>query len=112
LRRNSTDAEQRMWRLLRECFPDAHFRRQVPMPNFTLDFASHKLRLAIEVDGGQHGGARDVARTALIEAEGYRVLRFWNNDVLENCDGVATMLATYCGESIPTLPFPIKGEGS
>lgn len=101
-----------MWRLLRECFPDAHFRRQVPMRNFTLDFASHKLKLAIEVDGGQHGGAKDEARTALIEAEGYKVLRFWNHDVLGNGDGVATLLATYCGESTPTLPSPIKGEGS
>jgi len=49
------------------------------MRNFTLDFASHKLKLAIEVDGGQHGGARDDAGTALIEAEGYRVLRFWKD---------------------------------
>jgi very-short-patch-repair endonuclease len=112
LRRNPTDAEQRMWRLLRECFPDAHFRRQVPMRNLMLDFASHKLKLAIEVDGSQHGGAKDESRTALIEAQGYKVLRFWNNDVLGNGDGVATLLATYCGESTPTLPSPIKGEGS
>jgi very-short-patch-repair endonuclease len=101
-----------MWRLLRECFGDAHFRRPVPIRNFVVDFASHKLKLAIEVDGGQHGGAKDEARAALIEAEGYRVLRFWNNDVLGNGDGVATMLAEYCEDSTPTLPSPIKGEGS
>ena len=91
-----------MWRLLRESFPDAHFRRQVPIRNFTADFASHGLKLVVEVDGGQHGGPKDQARTRLIEAEGYRVLRFWNHDVLANDDGVAAMLAPYCGESTPT----------
>jgi very-short-patch-repair endonuclease len=100
-----------MWRILRETFPDAHFRRQVPIRDFTVDFASHKLRLVVEVDGGQHGGSEDEARTALIEAEGYRVLRFWNNDVLGNDDGVAMVLATHCGGATPTQPSPIKGEG-
>jgi very-short-patch-repair endonuclease len=101
----------RMWRLLRECFPAAHFRHQVPIRNFIVDFASHELKLAIEVDGGQHGSAKDEARSALIESEGYRVLRFWNHDVLGNGDGVATLLATYCGEATPTQPSPIEGEG-
>ena len=124
-------AEKRMWRLLRECFPDAHFRHQVPIRHFIADFASHRLKLVVEIDGGQHGGAKDEGRSALIEAEGYRVLRFWNNDVLGNGDGVATMLAIYCGESTPThrqvamspghgcgrpgdvrtCRSPIKGEG-
>jgi very-short-patch-repair endonuclease len=108
LRKEPTDAEIRMGRLLRECFPDAHFRHQVPMRDFIVDFCGHKLKLVIEVDGG---GPKDEARTALIDAEGYRVLRFWNHDVLGNGDGVATMLATYCGESTPTQPSPIKGEG-
>jgi len=100
-----------MWRLLRTCLPDAHFRRQVPIRDFVADFASHQLKLVVEVDGGQHGGRDDEARTALIEAEGYRVVRFWNHDVLGNDDGVATMLASYCGNSTPTQPSPIKGEG-
>jgi very-short-patch-repair endonuclease len=100
-----------MWRLLRRCFPDVHFRRQVPIRDFTADFASHSLRLVIEVDGGQHCEAKDRLRSALIEAEGYRVLRFWNNDVLSNGDGVAMVLATYCGDPTPTQPSPIKGEG-
>jgi len=83
----------------------------VPIRDFTVDFASHRLKLVIEVDGGQHGGAKDQARTSLISAEGYRVLRFWNHDVLGNGDGVATMLAPYCGVATPTQPSPIKGGG-
>ena len=101
-----------MWRLLRGCFPDAHFRRQVPIRNFTADFASYGLKLVVEVDGGQHGGPTDQARTRLIEAEGYRVLRFWNNDVLTNGDGVATMPAPYCGKSTPSPTLPHQGGGS
>jgi very-short-patch-repair endonuclease len=101
-----------MWRLLRECFPDVRFRRQVPIRDFVADFASHGLKLVIEVDGGQHDADRDKTRTKLIEAEGYRVLRFWNHDLLGNGDGVMTVLAPFCGDSTPTLPSPIKGEGS
>jgi very-short-patch-repair endonuclease len=84
----------------------------VPIRDFIADFASHQLRVVVEVDGGQHGGPNDDDRTALIEDVGFRVLRFWNNDVLGNEDGVATMLATLCGDSTPTPPSPIKGEGS
>jgi very-short-patch-repair endonuclease len=112
LRNDPTEAEKRMWRLLRTCFPDAHFRRQVPIRGFIADFASHSLKLVVEVDGGQHCEVVDEDRTASIEAEGYRLLRFWNHDVLGNGDGVATMLAPFCGDATPTLPSPIKGEGS
>lgn len=101
-----------MWRLLRECFPDVRFRRQVPIRDFVADFASHGLKLVIEVDGGQHDADRDKTRTKLIEGEGYRVLRFWNHDVLGNGDGVMTVLAPFCGDATPTLPSPIEGEGS
>ena len=82
-----------MWRLVRKNFPQAHFRHQAPMRRFIVDFISHRNRLVIEVDGGQHGDLRDVMRTQLIEAEGYRVLRFWNHEVLANRDGVATAIA-------------------
>jgi len=64
---------------LREAFPEHHFRRQVPIRHFIADFASHRTRLVIEVDGGQHSQARDAERTKVIENEGYRVVRFWNN---------------------------------
>jgi very-short-patch-repair endonuclease len=101
-----------MWRMLRDFFPEAHFRRQVPIRNFIADFASHALKLVIEIDGGQHSENVDRHRTALIEAEGYRVLRFWNHDVLGNGDGVVTVLAPYCGDATPTPTLPHRGGGS
>ena len=101
-----------MWRLLRATFPEAHFRRQVPIRNFIADFASHGLKLVIEVDGGQHGEEVDAARTSLIEAEGYHVVRFWNHDVLGNGDGVMMTLAAFCGDATPTPTLPHRGGGS
>jgi very-short-patch-repair endonuclease len=93
LRQNATDAEKALWRLLRESFPEAHFRRQVPLRSFTPDFASHRAKIVIEVDGGQHEPIKETGRTTLIETEGYRVLRFWNNEVLGNPDGVWQRIA-------------------
>ncbi|MEA3049921.1 MAG: hypothetical protein QOG84_1757 [Sphingomonadales bacterium] len=106
LRANATDAERRMWRILRLCFPDARFRRQAPLLTYTVDFCSHRAKLVTEVDGGQHHPAKDAHRTRVIESEGYRVLRLWNNDVLGNSDGVPTTidLALRAGHPHPTLP--------
>jgi very-short-patch-repair endonuclease len=88
-----TDAERSMWRLLREVAPDARWRRQVPLRHFIVDFASHRAKLVVEVDGGQHSEEADAERTGIIEAEGYQVLRFWNNDVLGNAEGCARVLS-------------------
>ena len=95
-----------MWRLLRECFPEARFRRQVPLGRFIVDFASHRARLVIECDGGQHNDEVDLPRTRLIEAQGYRLLRFWNPDVLQNAEGVhaAIVAALFESHPHPTLP--------
>lgn len=101
LRRNATDAEQRMWRLLREHFPDARFRRQVPLRHYIADFASHRRRVVIEIDGGQHEPAIDAQRTADIEAEGYKVIRFWNNEVLQNGEGCMLRLQQLLGPDHP-----------
>jgi very-short-patch-repair endonuclease len=94
LRRTATDAEKRLWRGLRDTFPLAKFRRQVPVGPYFADFFSFSARLIIEVDGGQHADAvpYDETRTAFLERNGYRVIRFWNNDVLTNLDGVLTMV--------------------
>ena len=95
LRNNATDAEQRLWLHLRSSrFEGAKFTRQFPIGDFIADFACRSLRLAIELDGGQHSESpTDVNRTRIIEAHGYRVIRFWNNEVLGNLDGVLTAIA-------------------
>jgi very-short-patch-repair endonuclease len=91
MRANPTDAETKLWRHLRRlALSGTHFRRQVQIGRYIADFVSHAAKLIIEVDGGQHGvnSASDAERTKLLEAHGYRVLRYWNNDVLSNIDGV------------------------
>jgi very-short-patch-repair endonuclease len=95
LRKNATEAEKRMWRALRENFRGAKFRRQVPIGPYYADFFSFPAKLVIEVDGGQHGEAQDydARRTAFLESQGLCVIRFWNNDVLSNIEGVVTMIA-------------------
>ena len=105
-----TDAERVLWRLLRECFPEQHFRRQVPIRHFITDFASHRAKLVIEVDGGQHNEGGDGTRTRIIEEEGYRVIRFWNPDVLSNRDGVWTSIDAAIREHA-SRALPLDGGG-
>jgi len=96
LRHHATEVEKLLWQHLRQPpFKEHHFRRQATIGAFFCDFASHKLKLVIELDGGQHAdNAADAERTALLESKGYRVLRFWNNQVTENLEGVLTLLLT------------------
>ena len=86
-----------MFRALREAFPDAKWRFQVPFGPYHADFCSHGARLVIEVDGATHIGEEtaDAARTRFLESEGYRVIRFWNNDVMTNVEGVIRTVATH-----------------
>jgi len=92
MRAQPTDAERALWRRLRQdvALAGSHFRRQALIGPFIVDFVSRKERLVIELDGGQHDlqQAADAQRTRRIEASGYRVLRFWNNDVRRNIEGV------------------------
>ena len=101
-----TVAERHLWRALREVLPGLHWRKQVPFGPYVADFCSHGARLIIEVDGGQHADASqaDARRTIFLESEGYRVLRFWNDDVIGNVDGVLTTIAA-------ALPLRPHGEG-
>ena len=89
LRRNRTLAERVLWRQLRhrQC-RGCKFRFQHAIPPYVVDFVCLERRLIVEVDGGQHSLERDAARTAFLEARGFRILRFWNNEVLENLEGV------------------------
>ncbi len=92
MRAQPTDAERVLWQRLRHDvqLAGSHFRRQALIGRFIVDFVSRRAKLVIELDGGQHDQQRaaDTTRTRKIEASGYRVLRFWNNDVLGNLDGV------------------------
>ncbi len=116
LRKNMTDAERKMWFILRDIvWPKAHFRRQVRIGPFHADFLSHHFKLVIEVDGSQHfepeGLARDEARTKYFAAEGYSLLRFGNHDVLSNASGVADRIIDILSHITPTPTPPHKGEG-
>jgi very-short-patch-repair endonuclease len=90
LRLESTDTERRLWAVLRDRrLAGYRFRRQHPIGNFIVDFACTKHHLIIEVDGSQHADSEDdQRRTSLLEAEGWRVIRFWDNDALTNTEGV------------------------
>jgi very-short-patch-repair endonuclease len=94
LRREMTEAEKKLWRHLRDDQLEGHrFRRQVAVKPYVVDFCCLKKKLAIEVDGGQHSeNADDLARTRWLERKGYQVLRFWNNEVLGNIEGVLEII--------------------
>ena len=92
LRRQSTEAEKILWRALRDRqLAGRKFRRQQPIGPYVVDFICPELRLVIEVDSGQHA-TDGPERTRWLEGAGYRVIRFWNNDVLGNLDGVLQTL--------------------
>jgi very-short-patch-repair endonuclease len=94
LRQTMTDAERRLWAVLRNRRLQRYkFRRQHPIGGFVVDFACTRHRLVIEADGGQHNdNAADARRTAWLESQGWRVVRFWNNDILANTEGVLTAI--------------------
>jgi very-short-patch-repair endonuclease len=100
LRRDMTPWEWRLWSALKTSFPDRHWRKQGPFARgYTADFACHAAKLIIELDGSQRAEpeavAHDATRTAFLESEGYRVLRFWNSDVTTNLEGVMATIAPY-----------------
>jgi very-short-patch-repair endonuclease len=125
LRRDATFAEQRLWYWLRSrSLYGTKFVRQEPIGPYIVDFVCREHRLIVEVDGGQHAeNKHDVIRDEWLRRHGYRVLRFWNNDVLENTDGVLETIANALRE-VPPLdendrvrhgppsPSPrLRGEG-
>ncbi len=99
LRCNLTDAERKLWFELRDRrLGGFKFVRQEPIGVYVADFACRERRLVIEVDGGQHAeSARDAARDRFLRGEGYRILRFWNTDVLQNREGVLAVILNELG---------------
>ncbi|PIF89551.1 very-short-patch-repair endonuclease [Acidovorax sp. 62] len=110
LRQNMTDAELLLWKHLRaHRMGDQKFRRQQPLGPYIVDFVHFAQRLIIEADGGQHAGAaHDAARDAWLQSQGFRVLRFWNNDILLRTDAVleAIWAALHLQAPSPLLPPP------
>jgi very-short-patch-repair endonuclease len=117
LRSNQTDAEIRLWYLLRSRrFRSYKFRRQHPVGRFIVDFVCLAQRIVIEIDGGQHQDrvAADRARDSFLRANGFQVLRFWNNDVLSNTQSVLEEITKYLdAPALTPGPSPADaGEGS
>ncbi|MBL8524371.1 MAG: endonuclease domain-containing protein [Betaproteobacteria bacterium] len=113
LRAAMTDAERKLWQAIRQSQLGVRFRRQHPIDRFIADFACLDVKLVVEVDGGQHADEAigDAERTMVIESYGFRVVRFWNNEVLQNLDGVLQVIARELApHPHPGLP-PQKGKG-
>ncbi len=116
LRRSETEAEQIIWsRLRRKQLNGAKFRRQQPIGSYIVDFVSFDKKLIIEIDGGQHSSeenmGNDAVRTEWLESQGFRVIRFWNNEVFSNMDGVFTQIREALEHPLPDpLPSPVRGN--
>ena len=116
LRRNMTDAEQALWKELRKCGLGRRFRRQFPIPPYIVDFVCVEARLIVEADGGQHARAGDHdLRDGELRRQGWRVLRFWNNEILANRQGVLRTIIEMLGprsvQNPHPNPPPLTGEG-
>jgi very-short-patch-repair endonuclease len=113
MRAEPTQAEQRLWWHLRHRLglDGTHFRRQVRFGHYIADFVLHGAKLVIEVDGGQHDeqALADADRSKFIEGQGYRVLRFWNNQVLGNIDGMLEEIRRVISTTPTPNPSPQGG---
>jgi adenine-specific DNA-methyltransferase len=112
LRKSSTDAELRLWlQLKNRNLGGCKFRRQHPIPPYIVDFACIDQNLIVELDGGQHVEqiALDASRTAFLESKGFRVIRFWNHDVLKQTDAV---LQEILRQLIAPHPDPLPASGA
>ena len=107
LRKDMTPAERRLWTILqRRQLEGFRFRRQCPIGPHIADFACLEAKLLIEVDGGQHMDAvTDVRRDTFLSREGFRVLRFWNNEVMTNLEGVRALIVSRLADSHPCPAF-------
>lgn len=107
LRNNMTEAEKYIWYILRSKNLNGHkFRRQQPIGKFIADFVCFENKKVIEIDGGQHDAdkEKDLQRDKWLKGQGFKVLRFWNNEVMENREWVLEKIQEYCSPS-PTPPI-------
>jgi very-short-patch-repair endonuclease len=115
MRTNPTEAERRLWSILRnKRLAEYKFKRQQVIGRHIVDFVNFERKLVIEADGSQHVGSEtDERRTAWLESQGFRVLRFFNDDILARTDQVADAIWLALGEGQPPLPnpSPARGEG-
>jgi very-short-patch-repair endonuclease len=120
LRRDMTDAERAMWRILRgRQLAGYKFRRQQPIDHYIVDFVCFSHRLVIEIDGSQHMDSKpDEIRSRYLARNGFRILRFWNNEVLANREGIAERIHETLHEpphppvaARRAPPSPARGEG-
>jgi very-short-patch-repair endonuclease len=111
LRKRPTNAEQLLWKHLRlKQIEGFKFRRQQPVDNYIVDFVCLGKRIVIEVDGGQHEEQKeeDIVRDKYLRQQGFNVLRFWNNEVLQNINGVLEIIRGNCLSPAPLSP-PVEG---
>jgi very-short-patch-repair endonuclease len=102
LRRGQTDAESLLWKHLRtKQMEGVKFRRQEPIGRFIVDFVSFEKKVIVEVDGGQHSEEADKEREQWLRSQGFKVLRFWNNEVLENTEGVLEVIRNNSSLTLP-----------
>jgi very-short-patch-repair endonuclease len=113
LRNSPTDAERALWKSLRgDLLNGLRFRRQFPIGIYIVDFVCFETRLIVEVDGGQHADSpHDARRDAWLKFQGFQLLRFWNNEVLQNMEGVMQVIAETTNSREQVLPPPLDGEG-
>ena len=114
LRCNMTESENKLWRYLRaHRLNGEKFRRQQPVGPYVVDFVHFGARLIVEADGGQHNDSpHDERRDAWLREQGFKVMRFWNNEIMSNLDGVlATVLAAATESPLSPAPSPARGEG-
>ena len=114
LRNNPTLAEKNLWIVLRNRQLDGvRFNRQVPIGLYICDFVARTPRLIVELDGGHHGVEQscDAARTRFLVGQGYRLMRFWNNDVMENIEGVVLAIRQELGDTPSPSPSRSAGGG-
>jgi len=115
LRKRMTDAERVLWQRLKAKQLDGlKFRRQEQIGRFIVDFVCHDKAIVIEADGGQHAAERekDEERTQWLNSQGYTVLRYWNNEILTNTEGVMESIRSACMEGPSPRHSPTEGRGS